>query len=283
MTKPQLDHIIILVPHNNLLNPTAFAEAFTLFPGGRHAGNVTENKLILLKDGVYLEIIAFIPASNSSRADHWWGKKTDGTIVDWALTSETVNTVDDASERLAWLEKGKGVGYEEPIRGGRSRPDGTIVKWDVTFPSKEAVRGAVPFWCHDVTPREFRVPLQSNPEFTNHPSGAIGVRTIDIVAPEAELGKYVDVYKAIFDAEPVEKDGKHEFQVDSPVHGLGSPVISIRAAKTEEEKKVLENNGGPGVYELVLKVDGKADRSAPQDLEEKISDGTIRIKFEAWI
>ena len=59
---PILDHIVILVPHETLTNlPPWLTDAFTVLEGGRHADGVTENKLILLQDGVYFELIAFVP------------------------------------------------------------------------------------------------------------------------------------------------------------------------------------------------------------------------------
>ncbi|MBE7180065.1 MAG: VOC family protein, partial [Terriglobus roseus] len=72
MTSPlQLDHIIILVPHSLLASiPSSLSNAFTISPGGRHADGATENVLVVLRDGVYLELIAF--ADEARKPDHWW-------------------------------------------------------------------------------------------------------------------------------------------------------------------------------------------------------------------
>ncbi|OCL03243.1 hypothetical protein AOQ84DRAFT_392409, partial [Glonium stellatum] len=79
MPPPQLDHIVILLPHADLLNPPAWlTKHFTISPGGRHADNRTENKLILFQDGSYIELIAFIDDDPARRAGHWWGDASPG-------------------------------------------------------------------------------------------------------------------------------------------------------------------------------------------------------------
>jgi hypothetical protein len=267
-----LDHIIILVPHEILREPPlALTDLFTLFPGGNHAGNKTTNTLILLKSGVYLELISFIDDAVSNKHGHWWGSKTPGTIIDWALTSPDVGDVEAVRQRL-----GEGhVQYDPPNAGGRKRLDGEEVKWKTTFPSKSVVRGSMPFWCHDITPRELRVP--SKGDAMTHPSGAVSVSELVLVVEQEHLAAQLDVYKAIFDTKPEEKNGRFYFKLTSPTEGHGNPVVSLGPAKTNAEKDVIAQNGGAGVYELVLRVDGS--KGTPDALEEKIKDGTIRISF----
>ncbi|KAF2397388.1 hypothetical protein EJ06DRAFT_147353 [Trichodelitschia bisporula] len=149
---PQLDHLIFLVPHALLTSlPPSLTYPFTITPGGTHVDGLTENKLIILPSGTYIELIAFVPEAPPPRSPHWWADKRSGWI-DWALTSPGGSAdVQHVRERLAGLDAG--VGYAPPVAGGRTRPDGVGVRWEVTFPTG-AARGAVPFWCHDVTPRE---------------------------------------------------------------------------------------------------------------------------------
>lgn len=47
-------------------------DAFTISPGGRHADNRTENRLVIFADGSYLELIAFINDDPEKREGHWW-------------------------------------------------------------------------------------------------------------------------------------------------------------------------------------------------------------------
>src|SRR5271154_5029213 len=152
-TLARLDHIIILVPYQDLLTPPAWlTKHFPLTPGGRHADGKTANKLILFSDGSYIELIAFIDDDPRRRAGHWWGDKKPG-IIDFAFTTDgdARGYHDVLTERLAGLEGG--MGYAHPVAGGRARPDGVKVEWEVMFP-RGAGRGELPFFCHDVTPRE---------------------------------------------------------------------------------------------------------------------------------
>ncbi|KAF2427672.1 hypothetical protein EJ08DRAFT_680818 [Tothia fuscella] len=269
-----LDHIIILVPYSLLSNPSAFSSAFTIYPGGRHADNLTENVLILLKDDVYLELIAFTPGSESKRKNHWWGNKTEGMIIDWALTSSDVRDVEIVNDKLT-----PELRYSKPVAGGRTRPDGTDVKWKVTFPSTEVVRGALPFWCHDVTPRENRVPLKGSAKYTDHPSRAVGIKSITLAAPSDDVPRLKNAYSDILGVNEVyNKDARYEYTIKSPVEGFGNPTIAFNTAISTMEVKAVKHNGGPGICELVLRVDGEGQ--VPQPLEEKIGDGTIRIRFE---
>ena len=83
-----LDHIVILVPPSLITNPPEWlATAFHITPGGRHANNLTFNSLILFRDGVYVELIAFVEgASEAERRDTRWGRRVEGEIVDFAFT-----------------------------------------------------------------------------------------------------------------------------------------------------------------------------------------------------
>lgn len=192
-----LDHIVILVPYSTLLDPpTWLTDAFTISPGGRHADGVTENRLVLFSDGVYLELIAFIPGKEAERKQHRWGNKREGTIIDWAITLRTEAELDTVRYRSK--NHGAGFHFVQPFEGGRTRPDGVELKWvistwsiaepdDEDDPSGnhgtnpgEFMGGELPFWCIDRTPRDLRVPYKTAPEATNHPSGALGVAGLTV-------------------------------------------------------------------------------------------------------
>ncbi|KAK7751213.1 hypothetical protein SLS62_006899 [Diatrype stigma] len=146
---PLLDHVVILVPHAFLASPPAWLRApFRFAPGGRHADGRTENALVLLADGSYLEFIAFVPAASagggSSRHEHRWGRKAEGTVIDWALTLHAPGDDDgsgdeirhgaefrDIQDRVGKAAADAGFAYGDPVRGGRLRPDGAELRWAV--------------------------------------------------------------------------------------------------------------------------------------------------------
>lgn len=187
----QLDHIIVLLPHRDLLDPPAWITSnFTLSPGGRHADGKTENKLIVFQDGTYIELIAFINDDAVNKDGHWWGDKRCG-VIDWALTSPDVADASRAAARLDELKSKQpdgnsaGLAYTQPRQGGRRKPNGQEIAWFVTFP-EGAARGMAPFWCHDVTARELRVP--EDPRGLQHPCGALGISNLSVfTAADARL------------------------------------------------------------------------------------------------
>lgn len=178
-----LDHLILFLPVDPATNlpkvPDFFSKNFTLTPGGVHADGITSNILILLADGVYIELISFIDASKVP--SHWWGP--DAKHVgwkDWCLTNSKSPEQNYEDEKET---------HAQPNRGGRKRADGVDVAWAVTFPTGEnggqEARGRIPFFCHDVTPREVRVPLSA--EKTAHPCGAVGVQELTVVVKDQNL------------------------------------------------------------------------------------------------
>ena len=205
-SRPVLDHIVILVPASFLTAPPSWlAESFHFSPGGRHANGVTENVLVLLPDGSYIEFIAFVAGTTpEERRGHKWGRYEDGTIVDWALTVDAPGGpdmdrdyafVDGITTHLR--QSGAGIVYGDRIPGGRLRPDGVKLEW-ATVPARSAAgegdapdHGQVPFWCLDGSPRDLRVPYQSVNDET-HPSGVVGVAEISIT-PSAGVGSSSDV------------------------------------------------------------------------------------------
>ncbi len=83
-----LDHIVLLLPPQQLSElPAWLAGELTVVPGGAHTGGQTENKLVLFPDGTYIELIAFVDGLDPERRRaHRWGGRSEGRIIDWALT-----------------------------------------------------------------------------------------------------------------------------------------------------------------------------------------------------
>ncbi|KAF2804560.1 uncharacterized protein BDZ99DRAFT_467256 [Mytilinidion resinicola] len=248
MPPPHLDHIVIFVPYASLQSvPTWLTTHFTVSPGGRHGDNKTENKLILLPDGCYIELIAFIDDGATSREGHWWGDKKTG-IADLAFTTEGAAgpCIDGVAERLTKsnAEGGLQVVYQQPQRGARNRPDGTRVEWEVTFPTGKGVqRGLAPFFCHDVTPRDLRVPLRETS--ARHPSGAYGVKSLTIMIPGEEVAGLAKTWEAILDSknEGTEKEARFTVGSVHKVEDTPDPVIIIKAPEEEWQKERVKDMG----------------------------------------
>ncbi|CAI7631976.1 unnamed protein product [Penicillium bialowiezense] len=198
---PILDHIVILVSHKTLLELSKHTEGqFTLAPGGNHADGLTTNKLILLADGVYLEFIAFFDnVDPKRRSAHRWGNEKEDTIIDWAFTLRSEDDFGAVQKRFKGAETE--ASYTDPIAGGRTKPDGTVLEWAV-------VPGSLPFWCLDRTPRANRVPYQVEPQLTQHPNGIQGISAVAVHVPKEKSSSFKGAYDAIF-------GGAWDYQVPS--------------------------------------------------------------------
>ncbi|KAF2172432.1 hypothetical protein M409DRAFT_63121 [Zasmidium cellare ATCC 36951] len=253
----QLDHVVILLPHEDVVNPPEWlTKHFTISPGGRHADGKTENKLILLSDGSYLELIAF--TSEDARKGHWWDKPYG--VVDFALTTpdEKFPELSSIKDRLAKTDTG--ISYQDPKAGGRLRPDGVELQWRVTFPIN-CNRGEAPFWCHDVTPRERRVPYTD--DNTSHPSGVLGLAGVELkTSSHARLSTAT---AAILDSN-LEQNGQYGVGVPQKVPTAKQPSIRIQSANGDGKDLSLT---------LVLQTTQKLP-----PIIQKIGGGTVSIVFE---
>ncbi|KAF2243926.1 hypothetical protein BU26DRAFT_523474 [Trematosphaeria pertusa] len=245
---PSLDHLILFLPAgpNNLpLIPPFLSSNFTLTPGGTHADGLTSNTLILLADGCYIELICFLPSAALSKLQtHWWGPNPARKgWTDWCLTTAAPDSAEANHERVQ-------ATHAAPLQGARRRADGVDVKWAVTFPAGanggQEVRGKLPFFCHDITPRELRVPLSASN--TTHLCGARGVREISVVLPSREtLEETRALYASLFDERPgAEGDEEFSFSVGrvKSVEGLeeGAGIV-LRLPRNEEEREKVRERG----------------------------------------
>ncbi|GAA5821975.1 hypothetical protein JCM3770_003030 [Rhodotorula araucariae] len=253
---PALDHIIVLISHATLhALPKELTAAFTVTPGGTHADGLTENKLIIFADGSYIELIAFLPSvSPSARAAHWWGRKADG-LIDFAITSPCLPTSFPTA-------------YDAPQAGGRTRPDGVGVEWVVTFPSPARFeRGAVPFWCHDTTPRALRVP--DDPPRTAHPARVRGVAGLTVRVPRVAADDARKVYGELAGVEPHSSGDEAVFAFSAVA--AAAETVNVRLVKGDDEQVSFD--------ELVVRTEGGSP-AAGTALELPLGTGSLRIRFE---
>ena len=121
------------------------------------------------EDGVYIELISFThPFSyyppNSpeyeARKKHYWANKEPG-FIDFAFLGNAGSPSISAAINARAEKDGSGVQYAGEFPGGRTRTDGKVLQWLISgpMPDKEYgdVRGKIPFFCGDLTPRDFRV------------------------------------------------------------------------------------------------------------------------------
>lgn len=262
-----LDHLICFLPIESTTKlpdcPQVFKDNFTLTPGGFHADGATSNTLILFADGSYIELISFVNPDLAQA--HWWGPDA-GYLgwKDWCLTNE--HGPGENHKRISET-------HDEPIAGGRTRADGVSIEWAVTFPKGpqggQRSRGRIPFFCHDITARAIRVPM--NRQNTCHSSGALGILQISvIVRDEALLNETKGVYSSIFGGEQKDEMGEAVFQAGR-VYGIESlsdgPKITLRLPNCREEMEQTERSGF--VYGNVV-LGAKSDTERPPGFKVRV-------------
>lgn len=276
MAQVQLDHIVLLLPLEDLQNPPVWlTSAFTISPGGRHGDQKTENRLIVFRDNTYIELIAF--TSEEARKGHWWGDKGYG-IIDYAFTLRGgVAGYSDIEKRIAALPIDSRFKPQPLKSGSRTKPDGEVVQWHVAFPPGDH-RGAAPFWCFDVTPRSVRVPTEES--LMKHPCGAIGVGSILIfteAGSEAQIG-LTKLLDAVIQLPPGEREDDQTWDLATP-EKISSQLpcqLSLMPAKAPYEKSAIEK-GRKLVARLMLMTEDEPD-SAP-NVSHSIEGDEVRIGF----
>src|SRR5438270_13480831 len=140
-----LDHVVLVVLDLAGAIAEHRARGFTVTPGGVHAGGLTQNALVGLADGSYLELIAFIDLA-AARGKHSWAPVAErgGGWADFALLSNDLRQDAAALGDLV---------ARPPEDGGRTRPDGVAIAWRVA-----RMVSPLPFLIEDLTARDLRVP-----------------------------------------------------------------------------------------------------------------------------
>ncbi|KAH7928212.1 hypothetical protein BV22DRAFT_1059561 [Leucogyrophana mollusca] len=253
-----LDHIVHLTPPGTVDEVSRqFRDlGFNVIPGGTHAGGLTANALVILQDGVYLELISFThPASHyppgspdrAKRDANPWAWKSLGWIDYAFLGSSKASIANIINDRA-----GTHI-YEPEVEGGRVRGDGKVLKWVISAPGEELGRGSTPFFCGDVTPRELRVPIDP-PSNAEHPSGVLGIAYVRVLVGRKALSELSSQLQFVVGEEAILKTNTQlQWELKTP-SGSGSTrnprlVLSI---PTNEEEEVSLKDRGPGIAEVAF-------------------------------
>jgi len=165
----------------------AFSEAgFPVEYGGSHSNGVTHMAIVGFRDGSYIELISTLESGAESP---WWDVpiREDGGPCAWAVD------VDDIEAASADL-RDRGVRVDGPSGYERTREDGTLVEWDLTYLGEGDPGSTLPFLISDRTPRERRV----QPTGDLSASSIVGIDTI--VLGVADLDAAIGMFETAFDA-----------------------------------------------------------------------------------
>ncbi|KLO15306.1 hypothetical protein SCHPADRAFT_902453 [Schizopora paradoxa] len=223
-----IDHIVHLTPPGSVKETIEqFASlGFNVIPGGVHADGLTENALVILADGAYVELISFThlvsyyppgsPARLAREAHPWSEASGPGARPGWidfaflGLGSSNHPPSDDEHLDLSDVinerskKEGSEVSYLKTIPGGRVRPDGRELRWKITAPDAGVHgRGFLPFFCGDVTERLLRVPLEP-PTNAQHPNTTKALAHLHFIAPlDADLQHFAKQITTVIGRPPI--------------------------------------------------------------------------------
>ncbi|KAI0042427.1 hypothetical protein FA95DRAFT_564448 [Auriscalpium vulgare] len=266
----RLDHIVHLTPPGSV---QAASEQFRklgfhVIDGGTHADGLTANALVVFSDGVYLELISFThpvshypPTSPSyhARTHHQWANKDPGWVAYSMLGAPGIKR--PISERINSLAASAGLDlrYAPEVPGGRQRPDGVELKWEITAPERWAEKEGgmrLPFFCGDVTSRTLRVPTQPGSN-TEHENGAHGIAHLRVIAPHSSFADVSRELTSVFIGEPpiVDSPTRHAWLLKVPGKANWHPRLILNEVDeaNEAEKDFVRSNGA-GLFEIGVRV-----------------------------
>lgn len=300
MTRTEFGHIVLRVPTPFFENlPEWLTTNFTIIEGGKHNGQASRNKLIIFSDGTYLELFNWYDTPPSlddeTKPMRVWGPKQDG-LIDFALTSTTIPAEECMSAVNDTLSKGTGgdaalgVRYQDPIYVVRKRPDGIDTETSVSrpvfqdgdkVPNADLFPGGrldVPFFCHDVTERQLRIP-SSDKSKTTHPCGATGIAACEILVPEEQFSEYTTLYSNILGSKVEisgdETSGRCAALDISRPEGLARGKVIVRAARSEYGLERMKTRG-IGFSDLIIETSKDIDGG-------KRSFGSSGIESTLWL
>lgn len=243
----RFDHAVIAARDLELAQ-RVFSEplGFEVYPGGRHTGLGTENRLI--RFGLdYLELLGIydreeVRAAGISRealaeflADH------EGGMLGFALAT------DDIDALAAQLER-TGLGALGPYDMQRQRPDGVVLRWRLLVPGGTAWRRPWPFFIQwemaDTERLSFERPGQ-------HLLGAQRVRGVSVVVRDGDAARH------LFSTQiglPVDFEDETD---DGPcvTYRVGDFSVDVLCPHANSKAGRFLASAGEGLYQVILQVD----------------------------
>jgi catechol 2,3-dioxygenase-like lactoylglutathione lyase family enzyme len=254
-----VDHMVMLV--HDLQAAVAGYEAlgFTVVAGGEHTDGASHNALIAFADGSYIELLAFKRPAPEHR---WWRHTAVGEgLIDYALLPSAISD-DIAAARQ------RGLALNGPIDGGRLRPDGKALAWQIGLPTTPDL----PFLCADVTPRALRVPEGAA---HSHRNGIVGIANITVAVHD--LAQSQARYTALLGIEPVPTPSTAALQDATTLDfSLGSTTITLTAPTphipAEHPLQMRLTHRGEGPYALALRSPNRANAA---DFDSSMTHGVL--------
>jgi catechol 2,3-dioxygenase-like lactoylglutathione lyase family enzyme len=239
-----IDHLVVVTRELAAAIAHYRALGFAVVVGGRHLTG-TENALIALGDGSYIELIAFLDPDRP-QPHRWWEPFRRGAgLIDFCAGT-------DAFPADVLALRAAGVGLGPPQAQGRTRPDGYVLRWTLAAPA-EGQRGLVPFLIADETPRAERVPAMAT-----HPNGVTALDTLTLAVED--LTTVAGWYQG-FLSEPGAAGRRDDLAATTRRFTIGRHVIELATPATRSSPlTALLDERGSGPWAATLTMRGEAAR-----------------------
>lgn len=262
----RIDHVVILVTSLEQATRDYEELGFTVVTGGIHQSGATRNALIGFSDGSYLELLSYarrgfmrFPLARRLGLYRRMSRTRSGLerrflqragagegIIDFALIPAKLDEVISRAAR-------GGVGMEGPMTGGRKRPDGEEIRWEMALPLSRDL----PFLVSDLTDPAHRRP---QPEECIHANGANGIAEVVVAVSNLEASSAR--YRSLLGtdpgsptAAPLPRARARNFPVGTAMISLVTPLPGNRMLASHlghrgESPVVVRLRGGAGVRAL---------------------------------
>lgn len=229
----RIDHIIFAVADREAAAQDFATLGFKSVIGGTHADGHTHNKLVVLADGVYLELCAptnkeDLKVQHEDNGQNWLYVYNAGEgYAGYAIITDDIEPVE---QRLL----ARGYPLNNRKGSGRILPDGRELKGK----SATILGKRYPAIVQDISPRVWRAPSENGE--TEHANGVTGVSSLVALVRDIEEGarRYEDLLGiAPQPGSYVEGANTADFHVDGALITIASPADTHSTVYQEVTKR----------------------------------------------
>jgi hypothetical protein len=207
----RVDHVPICVAELGPVQQAFAAAGLAPDYGGPHSTGGTHMALLGFDDGSYFELLApQKPGSARGSAEATLLEGSAGPCM-WAVSTPDIKT------ELARLRK-QGIATDGPHPGGRTRPDGQVIRWETAGIGPGTRGDLLPFLIQDHTTHSLRV----QPSASVHGSGLSGIAVV--VIGVKDLATSIALFRQAYGWEAPRTEEQKEFGARL-AYFSGTPVI----------------------------------------------------------
>ena len=239
----RIDHVMICVPDLDQ-GVGAYARiGFDIRPGGVHPGKGTHNAIAFNEDD-YLELLA-IRDRDEYLAGSAFGELA-GFIERGGGLRYIVLQSDDLAADVAAM-RARGVDVGEPVRGERTTPAGTVLRWQAAM---LGARNALPlFFIQHLTPLEVRRAQARGTD--GHPNQVLRAERVYIAVPD--LAPAVEAWRKVLGMPAPKVERGTVINADMAVFNIGPTGLTLAQPAAPGAAAEALARRGPGPFQVLYR------------------------------